>query len=59
MYIDRACARGVAGVVAWPAVGLIGGCAVGVVEVADCCTGAVRAVLVALAAWLERFLVFI
>jgi len=49
----------VAGVVAWLAVGLIGGCAVGVAKVANCCTGAVQAVLIALTAWLKRFLVFI
>ena len=48
-----------AGVVVWLAVGLIGGCVVGVVEVADCYTGAVQAVLVVFTAWLKRFLVFI
>ena len=50
LYVGRACAGGAAGVAARPAVGLTGGCAVGVAEVADCCTGAVRAVLAAFAA---------
>ena len=44
-----------AGVAARPAVGLTGGCTVGVAD----CTGAVRAVFAALAAWFKRFLVFI
>jgi len=44
------CAKGTAKVVAWPAVGLIGGCAVGVAEVINCYTGAVWAVFTALAA---------
>ena len=45
----------VAGVAARPAMGLTEGCAVGVAD----CTGAVRAVFTALAAWFKRFLVFI
>ena len=45
MYI-----KGAVGVVVWLAVGLTGGCVVGVAKVADCCTGVVWAVFVALAA---------
>ena len=39
----------VAGVAAWPSVGLTGGYIVSVVD----CTGAVRAVFAALAAWFK------
>ena len=42
-------------VAAWPAVGLTGGCTVGVAD----CTKAMRAVFAVLAAWFKRFLVFI
>ena len=59
MYIGQACIRGIVGVATQLAVGLTRGCAVGVTKVANCYTGAVQAVFIALAAWLERFLVFI
>ena len=44
------CAGGTAGVVAQPAVGLTGGCAVGITKIADYYTGAVWAIFIALAA---------
>ena len=45
MYIG-----GIVRVVAWLAVGLIGGCAVGVAEVADCYIGTVWVVFITLVA---------
>ena len=47
LYIGQVYIRGAAKVAVWPTVGLIRGCVVGVVGVADCCIRAVQAVFAA------------